>query len=115
MTTKYLTAQNVQTITETFIDAAELDSTQEAIGDLRKELKERLAKHSITFDSNSRLEAVEGITELIENTCDEHKIAIHNPDYDEAIEDGMDPEGLSKIYGALYFTLEDVILPMLEE
>ena len=65
MTTKYLTAQNVQTITETFIDAAELDSTQEAIGDLLKDLKERLAKHSITFDSNSRLEAVEGITDLL--------------------------------------------------
>jgi hypothetical protein len=115
MTTKYLTAQNVQTITETFIDAAELDSTQETIGDLLKDLKERLAKHSITFDSDSRLEAVGGITELIENTCDEHKITIHNPDYDEAIEDGLDPAGLSKIYGALYFTLEDVILPMLEE
>ncbi len=106
MSIKHMTAQNAQTIVDAFADKVYLDRNSETINAMLTDLKQRLTAHAIDTTAD-QTEALMEIIDLVEVTCDEHKIAIHNPDYDEAVKEGEDPATLSKLYGDLYFTLED--------
>lgn len=107
MSIKHMTAQSAQTIIDTFADSVYLDRTSENVNTMLDTLKKRLVEHAIDTTSD-QTEALMEIIDLVETTCDEYNITIHNPDYDEAVKDGEDPATLSKLYGRLYFELEDV-------
>ena len=107
MSIKHMTAQNAQAIIDTFTNRVAFDRTNKNISAMLDALKKRLMAHAIDTTAN-QTETLMEIIDLIETTCNDHNLDIENEDYNDAIAEGEDPATLSKLYGRLYFELEDV-------
>lgn len=61
------------------------------------------------IDKYNRSEFVGQIIDVFEDLLEEKKVRISNPEKDEAVADGIDPESICIIYGSDYSVLQSGI------
>jgi len=66
------------------------------------------------IDENNKMEFIGGIIDIFEDFLEEKGIRLDNPEIDEAIERGDDPETIAIIYGSDYDSIRENLEDMLE-